>query len=1146
MATKLEEITGVFVEERWRRDNFFIGKIRIGHRTVGVKGEADPGELKIGLEYRFYGTMDSHEKYGDTFSFRTFILAEPHGEHGIKQYLMQCPNIGPATARALWDKLGSQAVRVLREEPDVAMAAVPALKPDVAERASRHLAELSALEDCSIELMGLLDGRGFPKNTSREAVKAWGNKAAERIKKNPYLLLSFRGCGFLRTDKLYLDRGHSPERIRRQAFCSWHALASDTNGNTWFPLEFAAKGIKARVSGARADVDKAITWGERYGRGAGGGYGMLVTRIDDQGRSWVAEGRKAQAEDSVARRAAEACFETPCWPSMDDPAFEELTLTPHQLENATAGMSGGCVGILRGSPGTGKAQPLDAMIATPSGWRRMGDLQVGDLVIGKSGRAISVTGVFPQGVRPVYRVTMSDGSQTKCCDEHLWFTKSRTDRKLGRAGKVRSLSEIRDTLNRSDRGPNHSIPMVGPVEFDEQDLPLDPYLLGVLLGDGCFRVTSVGLSNPDQFIVDAVEELLPQECILTRYGDSDIDYQIVKAENRNNSAYRNPVIQAIKELGLCNKKSTEKFIPDRYKFASAATRLAVLQGLLDTDGHCEKCGINVEYSTSSKQLADDVLFLIRSLGGVSRITSRIPAYVYAGERREGATSYRMLVSLPPSIDLFRLPRKQIWYRPRTKYQPSRRIVKIERVGDAPVQCISVDAADQLYVTDDFIVTHNTRCAAAIIKAAIRQLGAGHVAVCAPTNKAAVRLSEVMQGYGVRSKATSIHRLLVVDSTDGGWSFKFGSGSPLPYRLIVVDEASMIDTGLMSSLIAARAPNTCILFIGDPNQLPPVSHGRPFADMISAGLPCGELTEIQRNAGTIVKVCAAIRDEQPWEPDKGLDPASGANLTLKYAGNGKRASDAICEMVQNIRDWELTDNDDRIIDPIEDVQVIVAVNKKTSPVGRIALNRRLQDVLNLGGETIEGAPFRVGDKIICTENGFFPAHEAIYGDSDGQCFVANGEQARVLEVHEKMTIAWLTSPDRKIRIPRGKPDKKDKENENGDDDANEKPDTGCAWDLAYAITCHKMQGSECKMVIVAIDDYAGARFVCSREWMTTAISRAKFACVMVGKRSVLDGFLRRVALGVRKTFLVESLTANIARLRMERAIEDFESPVEATI
>ena len=421
-------------------------------------------------------------------------------------------------------------------------------------------------------------------------------------------------------------------------------------------------------------------------------------------------------------------------------------------------------------------------------------------------------------------------------------------------------------------------------------------------------------------------------------------------------------------------------------------------------------------------------------------------------------------------------------------------------------------------------TGKTYAAARLIARIIDLCGQDCVAVAAPTGKAAVRITEALEGYGIKKSATTIHRLLGVASRSAGdgWGFTHDEANPLQKKWIVVDESSMIDTDLMASLLRACAPGTHLLLIGDTNQLPPVGHGAPLRDMIAAGVPTGELVKIERNWGRIVQACADIRDGKRWRASKELDPDAGENLAILPAANGQAAANTICETIHKLAAKKL-------FDPIWDVQVIVAVNKK-SELSRRDLNKRLQGELNPGGTRIGSNPFRVGDKVVCVKNSLMPVVDDAPADCnrdaiDSKVFVANGELARVVAVAEKWTRASLDNPKRLVVLPRGT-DANEDENGGEDSDAAAATSTGCNWDLAYAISCHKSQGSEFPCVIVALDEYPGARRLCDRSWIYTAISRAKQVCFMVGKKSVADGMCFQSSITKRKTFLKELIQGTI--------------------
>ena len=364
----------------------------------------------------------------------------------------------------------------------------------------------------------------------------------------------------------------------------------------------------------------------------------------------------------------------------------------------------GSVMLLAASGGTGKAQPLWAKVLTPAGWKFMGELCVGDKVIAGDGSVTTVTGVFPQGKKPIFQVKMSDGATTHCCDEHLWLTKNQNQRDRKKDWTVRSLKEIRETLHlhkgngRKDR--NHSIPMVGPIQFEKQELPIDPYVLGVLLGDGCLA-GNFDITISDDEIADKFWARLKEKHSLSMKEDrlSCKTYSIT--ENGSRNGMRN----ILRGMGLWGRKSWEKFVPEEYLFASVQQRLDLLHGLMDTDGTTD--GHSTTFDSSSKDLADAVAFIVQSLGGKCSRSVRKTWFEYKGERKAGRDSYRVFISIPNGFKSFWMDAKAEKEIARTRYQPCRMIDSIEYLGDDDAQCIMVDHPSHTYVTNDFIVTHNS-------------------------------------------------------------------------------------------------------------------------------------------------------------------------------------------------------------------------------------------------------------------------------------------------------------------------------------------------------------------------------------------------------------------------------------------------------
>jgi phosphate starvation-inducible PhoH-like protein len=361
----------------------------------------------------------------------------------------------------------------------------------------------------------------------------------------------------------------------------------------------------------------------------------------------------------------------------------------------------------------GRAQPLTADVLTPDGWRKIGDLAVGDLVVGSDGLPTPVLGIYPQGRKEVFRVTTQDGASTLACGEHLWTVRTPDDRSHGRPSRV---LQTQDMIGRLRRGHVHrfELPLVDPVEFVPQDVPIAPYALGLLLGDGCLSTTTTpAFATADPELAEALEAELPG---IELKRKTQVDYVLRHIHGgRGGVIVANPVTVALRELGLAGTRSNTKFVPESYRLNSAAVRLALLQGLFDSDGgpvvqRGRTC--RVQYSTCSERLRDDVVFLVRSLGGVAYWRRRAADGRKPGLARGRAVHYRndayvIDIRLPEGIEPFRLERKRALYNATGGGRPMRFIDAIEPAGETETVCIQVAAADSLYVTDDLIVTHNT-------------------------------------------------------------------------------------------------------------------------------------------------------------------------------------------------------------------------------------------------------------------------------------------------------------------------------------------------------------------------------------------------------------------------------------------------------
>ena len=344
--------------------------------------------------------------------------------------------------------------------------------------------------------------------------------------------------------------------------------------------------------------------------------------------------------------------------------------------------------------GLGKAEWCMTNTLTPTGWTPIGELKVGDRVIGQDGHPTMVEGVYPQGEKELVKVTFQDRTWTRCSWEHLWNVQTTNDR-FRRSDHWRTMTTrqlVDEGLSMANGNRRWYIPMVEPVHFDDPGLlPIDPYALGALLGDGSFGLRGVALDT-DLWVI--------KETGLTGPVNGNGKIHHLRVSDRE-GVFRGH----LSALGLLGCRSWEKFVPEQYLRAGVADRRSLLAGLCDTDGSALNTGV-VEYCSASEALVDGVVELVQSLGGVARKSGpRVTQYTHKGEKKDGRPSWRVNIKLMECP--FRLPRKaDLWVAP-TKYPPTRAIVSVEPDGRDEAVCIKVANPDGLYVTRSYIVTHNT-------------------------------------------------------------------------------------------------------------------------------------------------------------------------------------------------------------------------------------------------------------------------------------------------------------------------------------------------------------------------------------------------------------------------------------------------------
>ena len=374
------------------------------------------------------------------------------------------------------------------------------------------------------------------------------------------------------------------------------------------------------------------------------------------------------------------------------------------------GLRKGQLDVIIAPTKAGKAESVHEPVLTPDGWVEIGQLKVGDRVVSVDGTPTEVLGVYPQGIRPLYRVTTDDGGSVVADVDHLWEVTSKHG-----STRVLTTLEVAERLERSGAYSSY-LPMPKAPEMTAQALPVDPWLVGALIGDGSYS-SGVSITSADSGVLAEVSRIhgLP---LVPKKGDP---YTFGISTPRGQ---KNPLVDGLRALGIYGQSGQSKRLPEGWELWSADQRLALLQGLMDTDGWFQN-GRSCLYSSAVEEVSLGVQQLVWSLGGTARVKRKPRSYTLDGVRHAARDAYE--VSLRLGHSPFRVSEKAAKFEAKVSKtrRPTRRIISVERVEDGEAVCIRVAHPRALYVTKDYIVTHNTTFA---LQLAIAAQEAGHKVV----------------------------------------------------------------------------------------------------------------------------------------------------------------------------------------------------------------------------------------------------------------------------------------------------------------------------------------------------------------------------------------------------------------------------------
>lgn len=372
--------------------------------------------------------------------------------------------------------------------------------------------------------------------------------------------------------------------------------------------------------------------------------------------------------------------------------------------------------VADGSIRAGKSNVCSSKLYTPNGYKIMGDIQIGDYVFDRRGKPTRVLGVYPQGKLDAYKITFHDGSKTICSKDHLWtFSTQKCVTNGNKTMFTLTLGEIMKELEKfSDRKTIHEragkfrFPINGCVEFESIETKIDPYLLGLLLGDGCFteKVNRVTFTNDEIYLHDYMDSIAGKYGLIYKFSPHNGEHCARGSfiiDKKNQLSQTNLIKNYLLYYNLYGCYSHNKFIPNDYKYNSKDVRLNILAGLLNTDGSVNNNRPSISFCSTSRQLVDDVAEVARSLGMFVNTDKAVDT-----REKNKHDCFECCIRVNDELyPLLSSKHKSRLKMDTTKTKEWKMIKSIEYVGKEECQCIMVDNEEHLYLTDDFIVTHNT-------------------------------------------------------------------------------------------------------------------------------------------------------------------------------------------------------------------------------------------------------------------------------------------------------------------------------------------------------------------------------------------------------------------------------------------------------
>lgn len=997
------------------------------------------------------GIMEQTEKWGSQFKVTQCAINIPTDIEGFERYLASgvIRGVRHGMAKTLVQHFGTDIKDVLDKTPERLLEV-----HGISQNKMEIIAESWKAKTEARGIFMFLHSMGLTANMADKIYKHYKEKTIEKLKENPYRLADeIWGIGFSKADTFALKMGIKPIDPFRIKAGTLYTLTEATNqGHTYIP----ATELVIRVQNAlRADVSdgdvaKAIKLLHDKGDVVGSnilldGKATLVVYPTDLYEAevavsnWFGELAVDRADSRDMGSAENIMLDIK---SLE--AEQNITLSDEQRQSVLRSVTNKTV-ILTGGPGTGKCLGIDTPVMMFDGSiKPVQDIKVGEQVMGPDSKPRNVLSTTT-GHGNLYKINPIKGDSWICNENHILTVRKSGTNKIWDTHIQGFLKEKR--TKEYERAKLFQV----PVEFGEQNTPIDPYFLGLWLGDGDKERPRI--TNNDVEIIQYLKEIAavwgmrPKLAIDKRNGVSKISLTYKKGNKCN--WVRNVLRGCVRD--------NQKFIPDVFLKNSRVNRLELLAGLIDTDGYLS--GNGYEIATKYEMLKDGIAFLARSLG--YRVSCKLTRKTIKSLNFEGY--YWRLFITGDTINIpVKVARRKAYVRKQIKNVLNTGF-KIEPIGPGDYYGFSLDG-DSRFLLGDFTVTHNSTLSNITIR--YFESKGMRVLLAAPTGRAAKRLSEVSG-----RRASTLHRLLEYSYEDPRNPFIKNQTNPLDCDVLLLDEVSMVDLWLFHQVIKALPKDAHFVMVGDDNQLPSVRAGAVLKDLIATNkVIVNRLTHIFRqdstnlialNAANINKGLPLMLPSTPEETAKSdfifLERTENANIL-----------DTVLKLVTEILPRKGVD--------LNDIQILTP--QKKGDLGTYLINKRVQEISNaqsddkaellIGGDAV----FRVGDRVMQVRNN--------YGKD-----VFNGDIGFIQSIDEEDMVFLVEYSDKIVSY---------------------KWDEAEELILAYAQTIHKSQGGEYPIVVMVMT--TSHHIMLYRNLFYTGVTRGKKLVFLVGddkavRRAILN-------------------------------------------